>query len=285
MATEEKTEYLTEARLVEVMGGMVERIQKATNDQINGVLKAKINPVADSLADISKQLEAFKEISTEVASTKSQLAELFTALQAPDDDEATPSTPQAIDVEAITAKIAAEIKESTSREYLDRIQGLEKVVETERQDKERIKRERMESDRDNAVIESLKKVAPKLNLFPNLEKVIKDHLANEKVLQVSDDGASWMAKVTREDPYIKGKIIEEVVPVSEDILESIISKNYSVYQQPRAGAGVNAAPTQPYTPANRKITDNTSAADIQTIFSSNDKSGLDEIAALISQGM
>ncbi len=275
-----------ETLITDLMGKMYSRLKEDTSKEINGAIASNINPLQKNLTQISSQLESFKDISTKVASTETQLAEIYTALQADDDPSPTqPAAPQAIDIEAITAKIKADLEESTAKQYLERIQGLEKVVETERQEKDRIQRERMESDRDNAVIESLKKVAPKLNLFPNLEKVIKDHLANEKVLQVSEDGASWMAKVRREDPYIKGKIIEEVVPVSEDILESIISQNYSVYQQPRAGAGVNAAPTQSYTPANRKITDNTSAADIQNIMATNDKAGLDEIATLIAQGM
>jgi F0F1-type ATP synthase membrane subunit b/b' len=283
MATEENTEILTETRLVEIMGGFAERIQKSTNDQINGVLKSKINPVADSLADISKQLSSFQELSSQVEATKVQMSEIFTALQAPDDDPPQP-TPQAIDIEAITAKITAEIKESTSKEYLDRIQKLESGIQEERQEKEKIRQQQIEGDRNNTLLASLKKIAPDLNLFPDHEDVVMSKLAKDGVLTVSEDGTSWMAKTKRQDPFTK-QVEEVVVAASPDILKSIISESYSYYQQPRAGAGVNAAPTQSYNASNRKITDNTSAADIQKGFASNDQGMIDEIAAMIASGM
>jgi predicted nucleic acid-binding Zn ribbon protein len=288
MPTEKDDSNLTrsdvEALITDIVGKAYSRSREDTTKEINGAIAANINPVSKSLSDISKQLESFKEISTKVSATEAQMAEIFTALQAPDEDPTQPATPQAIDVEAITAKIKADLEESTAKQYLERIQGLEKVVETERQEKDKIRQEQIEGDRNNALITSLKKIAPELNLFPNLEKVIMDNLANDKVLEVSEDGKAWLAKIKREDPYIKGKIVEETVPASDDILKSIISGSYSIYQQPRAGAGVNAAPTQSYNPANRKITDTTSAADIQKGFASNDQGMIDEIAAMIASG-
>jgi hypothetical protein len=211
------------------------------------------------------------------------MKELFTALQAPDEDPTQPATPQAINIDEITAKIKAEIEESSAKTYLDRIQKLETGIQEERQEKEKIRQQQIESDRNNVLLASLKKIAPDLNLFPDHEDVVMSKLAKDGVLQVSEDGTSWLAKTKRQDQFTK-QVEEVTVPATPDILKSIISESYSYYQQPRAGAGVNAAPTQSYNPANRKITDTTTASDIQNIFTSGDKSGLDEIAALIASG-
>jgi predicted nucleic acid-binding Zn ribbon protein len=287
MPTEKDDSNLTrsdvEALITDIVGKAYSRSREDTTKEINGAIAANINPVSKSLSDISKQLESFKEISTKVSATEAQMAEIFTALQAPDEDPTQPATPQAIDVEALTAKIKAEIEESSARTYLERIKNLETGIQEERLEKEKIRQQQIESDRNNVLLASLKKIAPELNLFPDHEDVVMSKLEKDKVLQVSEDGTSWMAKTKRQDPFTK-QVEEVVVPVSADILKSIISENYSYYQQPRAGAGVNAAPTQSYNPANRKITDTTSAADIQKGFASNDQGMIDEIAAMIASG-
>jgi hypothetical protein len=287
MPTEKDDSNLTrsdvEALITDIVGKAYSRSREDTAAMVNGAIVAHINPVSKSLSDISKQLESFKEISTKVSATEAQMAEIFTALQAPDEDPTQPATPQAIDVEALTAKIKAEIEESSARTYLERIKNLETGIQEERLEKEKIRQQQIESDRNNVLLASLKKIAPELNLFPDHEDVVMSKLEKDKVLQVSEDGTSWMAKTKRQDPFTK-QVEEVVVPVSADILKSIISENYSYYQQPRAGAGVNAAPTQSYNPANRKITDTTSAADIQKGFASNDQGMIDEIAAMIASG-
>jgi hypothetical protein len=285
MATTKEEEYLTlsqaEALITDIVGKAYSRSREDTTKEINGAIKSNINPLTDSLSNISKQLEVVQQLTAKVESTDSQMKELFTALQAPDEDPTQPTTPQAINIDEITAKIKAEIEESSAKTYLDRIQKLETGIQEERLEKEKIRQEQIESDRKNNLLGIIKKVAPELNLFPDHEEVVMEKLAlKDKVLQVSEDGTSWVAKIKRPDPFTK-QVEDAVVPLTDEVLKSIISGSYSYYQLPRAGAGVNAAPTQSYSPANRKITDNTTASDIQTIMASNDKSGIDEIAAMI----
>jgi hypothetical protein len=113
--------------------------------------------------------------------------------------------------------------------------------------------------------------------------MVMEKLAKDGVLKVGEDGTSWLAKTKRPDPFTK-QVEEVIVPVTPDILKSIIAEGYSYYQQPRAGAGVNAAPTQSYSPTNRKVTDATTATDIQDAFKKGDDAMLNEIASLIVQG-
>jgi hypothetical protein len=118
---------------------MYARSREDTTREVNGAIAANINPLTKSLSDISKQLESFKDLSTKVESTDARMAEIFTALQAPDDEPNQSTAPQAVDVETIKAQIKAELEESNAKQYSDRIQSLEKAIETERQEKETIR--------------------------------------------------------------------------------------------------------------------------------------------------
>lgn len=270
--TREDVQSLITDTVTDIVGKVFQRSAEDTTKQVNGAVAR----LSESISKLSNRFETVEALSTEVSDTKTQLAELFAALQAPDDDGTQPITPQSVDTEAITAKI----KEDLSKDYLERIQSLEKAVVEARDEKETIRKQQIESDRNNALIASLKKVAPELNLFPDHEDVVMSKLAKDGVLQVSEDGTSWLAKTKRQDPYTK-QVEEVVVPATPDILKSIIADGYSYYQQPRGGAGTNAAPTQSYNPANRKITDSTTATDIQKIFKEGDAAAQEEIAALI----
>lgn len=285
MATKEDGNSISlsdvEALITDINRKMYERLKTDTTNEINGAIKANIYPLTESLGSITKQLEIVQQLSAKVESTDSRMSEIFTALQA--DDDGTQNTPQAVDIETIKAQIKAELEESNAKQYSDRIQSLEKAIESERQEKETIRQQQIESDRRNNLLGTLKKISPELNLFPDHEEMVMEKLVKDGVLQVGEDGTSWLAKTKRPDPFTK-QIEDVIAPVSPDILKSIISESYSYYQQPRAGAGVNASPTQSYSPQNRKITDTTTATDIQNIFASGDKSGLDEIATLIAQG-
>lgn len=286
MATKEDGNSISlsdvEALITDINGKMYARLKADTTNEINGAIKANINPLTESLGSIAKQLEAFQQLSAKVESTDARMAEIFTALQAPDDD-GTQNTPQAVDIETIKAQIKAELEESNAKQYSDRIQSLEKAIESERQEKETIRQQQIESDRRNNLLGTLKKISPELNLFPDHEEMVMEKLVKDGVLQVGEDGTSWLAKTKRPDPFTK-QIEDVTAPVTPDILKSIISEGYSYYQQPRAGAGVNAAPTQSYSPRNRKITDTTTATDIQKGFASGDTAMIDEIATLIAQG-
>lgn len=287
MATKEDGNSISlsdvEALITDINGKMYARLKADTTNEINGAIKANINPLTESLGSIAKQLEIVQQLSAKVESTDSRMSEIFTALQAPDDD-GTQNTPQAVDIETIKAQIKAELEESNAKQYSDRIQSLEKAIESERQEKETIRQQQIESDRKNNLLGIIKKVAPDLNLFPDHEEVVMEKLAfKDKVLQVAEDGTSWVARTKRPDPFTK-QVEEVTVPLTDDILKSIISESYSYYQLPRAGAGVNASPTQSYSPQNRKITDTTTATDIQKGFASGDTAMIDEIATLIAQG-
>ena len=274
--TRDDVQSLITETVTDIVGKVFLRSSEDTTKQVNGAVAR----LSESISKLSNRFETVEALSTEVSATKTQLAELFTALQAPDDDPTQPSNPQEIDVEAITAKIKAEVQEAAAQQWQGRVQALEQRVIESDANAEKIRQQQIESDRNNALIASLKKVAPELNLFPDHEDVVMSKLAKDGVLQVSEDGTSWLAKTKRQDPYTK-QVEEVVVPATPDILKSIIADGYSYYQQPRGGAGTNAAPTQSYNPANRKITDSTTATDIQKIFKEGDAAAQEEIAALI----
>ena len=288
MATSKEDSYVTlpevENLITDLVGKMYERTKKDTTAEINGAIKANINPLTESLGSIAKQIEVVQQLSTKIESTESRLSEIFTALQAPDDEPNQSTPPQAVDIEAIKAQIKTELEESHAKQYSDRIQSLEKAIEAERQEKETIRQQQIESDRRNNLLGTLKKISPELNLFPDHEEMVMEKLAKDGVLKVGEDGTSWLAKTNRPDPFTK-QVEEVTVPVTPDILKSIISERYSYYQQPRAGAGVNATPTQSYSPTNRKVTDATTATDIQDAFKKGDEVMLNEIATLIAQGL
>lgn len=283
MATKDEPNYITleqmDERIADIVGKVYQRVSKETSDQVNGAIAKHIKPLDETISGISEALKNIQPLVSKVEATEAYLSEIRTALEAPDDDGTQPSTPPSVDTEAITAKI----KEDLSKDYLERIQSLEKAVVEARDEKEAIRRQQIESDRNNALISSLKKIAPELNLFPEHEEIVMEKLAKDKVLQVAEDGTAWLAKTKVQDPFTK-QVEERVVPATPDILKSIISESYSYYQQPRGGAGVNAAPTQSYSPTNRKITDTTTPTDIQQGFAKGDESMLNEIAALIASG-
>ena len=109
MATKEENNNLTlpqvEALIIDIVGKVYSRLNSETSNEINGAIKANINPLTQSVADISKQLEV---LSTKVTSTESSLSEIYTALQLPDDDVTQPVTQQVIGFEDILAKARAE---------------------------------------------------------------------------------------------------------------------------------------------------------------------------------
>jgi len=286
MPPEKEPEILTvesvEALIAKVFGTTVSRMKEETTREVNGAIAKNVSPLVASLANIEKRFEDVVSLSAQVKSTDDRMTELMTALQAPDEDPATPTAPQPFDRDAMIAQITSDLEKSIGEKSNSRILELEKGIEAERAEKVAIAQQQIADGRRSEFLTYAQKFAPEVGLFSGIEEVLLGKMQADGRLQESEDGKSWLLKTERIDPYTKTK--EQVLAPLAEALPDVLRANYTQFIQPRGGVGSNAAPTQPYSPATRKITENTSPADLQKGFASGDTAMLNEIAAMVSQG-